>query len=65
MYGIAASLLVSQGGGWPIGSSIYTIIEHLLYEIIQLWIYEKSKNAGMLDPNAEPFYPQQDITLRS
>ena len=57
MYGIAASLLVSQGDGWPIGPSIYMITEHLLYQIIQLWIYEKSKNAGMLDPNAKPFYP--------
>jgi len=58
MYGIAASLLASQGGGWPIGPGVYTITEHLLYQIIQLWIYEKSKNAGMLDPNAELFYPQ-------
>jgi len=33
------------------------IIEHLLYQIIQLWIYEKGKNAGMLDSTAPPFFP--------
>ena len=58
MYRLAASLLASQGGGWPVGSGVYTITEHLLYQIIQLWIYEKAKNAGILDPTAPPFFPR-------
>ena len=60
MYGVAASLLVSQWGGWLVGQGVYTITEYLLYQIIQLWIYEKSKNAGILDPNAPPFFPHTE-----
>ena len=57
MNSTAALLLASQSQGeWPVGSGLYTITEYLLFQIIQIWIYEKRNELKMLNLLAEPFY---------